>query len=150
MVFVGLPKGIGEEDQQRAGPEALSPRAHRRQPRRLLLGPGPDAGVKHTLGDRVCTFCIKAIAIRSSSASGKNHVNSSWAQWEGIEVSTRNILMKNCEAPHFFTRTVMEKKILIASLPWSFPRIPLPRISVTTEGDFLIFTWKCCLSNFSA
>lgn len=75
MVFLGLPKGIGEENQQRAGPQALGPRAHRRQPRRLLLGEGPDAGVKHTLGDRVRTFDIKANTIRSSSAPGNRHVN---------------------------------------------------------------------------
>lgn len=71
MVSLGLPKGTGEANQQRAGPEALRPRTHRRQPGRLLLGQGPDAGVKHTLGDRVCPFRIQANTIRSGSAAGK-------------------------------------------------------------------------------
>lgn len=77
MVSPGLPERAGEEDQQRAGPEALCQGTHRRQPRRLLLGQGPDAGAKHPLGDRVCTLHIKADAARVSPATGKVHITES-------------------------------------------------------------------------
>lgn len=77
-VFLGFPERTGEEDQQRAGPETLGARAHRGQPRRLLLGQGPDAGTEHTLGDRVCTVHIQADPLGSSPAAGDSLVNCSW------------------------------------------------------------------------
>lgn len=137
MVFLGFPKRTGEEDQQRAGLEAFCPRAHRRQPRRLLLGQGPDAGVEHTLGDGVCTLHIKADALRSSSAAGKSLVNCSWGLGRKVSKPPQELLLRRtvASAP-FLTGTVMEKEILRASLPCSPPQ----EFKLLIKGSFLIFT----------
>lgn len=85
MIFLGLPKRAGEENQQCAGLEALCPGAYRRQQWWFLLGQSPDAGAEHTLGDHLCTFYLKADAARSSLASGKNHARNGRVHWKALK-----------------------------------------------------------------
>lgn len=70
LVSAGVPEGVGEEDGQRSGPQALSQGADREQPRRLVLGQSADAGAEHPLGDGVQPVGVQAGAPGAGAVSG--------------------------------------------------------------------------------
>lgn len=70
LVSAGFPEGVGEEDGQRSGSQALRQGADREQPRRLVLGQGSDAGAEHPLGDGVQPVGVQAGAPGAGAVSG--------------------------------------------------------------------------------
>lgn len=70
LASAGFPEGVGEEDSQRSGPQALCQGAGREQPRRLVLGQGADAGAEHPLGERVQPVGVQAGAPGAGAVSG--------------------------------------------------------------------------------
>lgn len=80
LACAGVPEGVGEEDSERSGPQALSQGADREQPRRLVLGESADAGAEHPLGERVQPLGVQAGAPGAGAVSGTDVAVTEWLE----------------------------------------------------------------------